>query len=549
MSKIKLKEKNKVLVTAALPYANGDIHLGHLVEYLQADIWVRFLKMYPDSDVIYLCADDTHGTPIMIKAREKKVLPEDIIHEFKKKHLRDFIDFEIHFDHYSSTHSKLNQKLCEELYSKMDKNDLLEKKNISQAYSKKDKMFLPDRFVIGNCPKCFADDQYGDSCSECSSTYTPLELKNARSRISGDKIITKNSQHIFFKLEYFREFLKTWVPVHTQTQVYNKLKEWLKKPLKDWDISRDAPYFGFLIPGYTDKYFYVWVDAPLGYIAATQEWCAQKSKNYLDYWSKDSPSAIYHFIGKDIIYFHALFWPAMLKNADLKTPTKIFAHGFLTVNGEKMSKSKGTFINARTYLDILDPSYLRYYFASKLNSGIDDIDLNLQDFVSSVNSELIGKITNLGSRSMKILEKSFNNKLSQLDSKSLLFIQEIRMHEKNILQCYYNRDFGKVVQIIRELSDKGNRFFDKEAPWKNIKSDPKAAHQVVSIVVNVFRLLVIFIKPILPSYSTKVNNFFNEDSYTWKSLHDVLETCEIHSYSHLLKRLQIDHVENLLRAN
>ena len=430
MSTSTLKKKGRVLVTAALPYANGDIHLGHLVEYLQADFWVRFLKMYDNQEVIYLCADDTHGTPIMLKAREKGISPEELIDWFKKRHCKDFSDFEIDFDHYSSTNSALNRELCEKFYIEMKNNDLLETKNISQAYSEKDNMFLPDRFVIGVCPQCSAEDQYGDSCEECGSTHTPLELKNARSRISGDTIVAKKSEHIFFKLEPFREFLKKWVCQHTQTEVYNKLKEWFDKPLKNWDISRDAPYFGFPIPGASGKYFYVWVDAPLGYISATKEWCAQQSGTYLDYWSENCSSEIYHFIGKDIVYFHALFWPAMLKNAKLKTPTKIFVHGFLTVNGEKMSKSKGTFINARTYLENFDPSYLRYYFASKLSSKIEDIDLNLEHFVSSVNSELIGKITNLGSRSMKMLERHFDNNLGDLNSAGLSLLKKTQDQKK-----------------------------------------------------------------------------------------------------------------------
>ncbi len=538
------------MVTAALPYANGDIHLGHLVEYLQADFWVRFLKMYnEDQEIIYLCADDTHGTPIMLKAREEGISPEELIDRFKKRHYKDFNDFEIHFDHYSSTNSESNRELCEEFYIRMKKSDLLETKSVSQAYSEKDKMFLPDRFVIGVCPKCFADDQYGDSCEKCGSTHTPLELKNPRSRISGDAIVAKESKHIFFRLESFREFLKEWVPQHTQIEVYNKLREWLDKPLKDWDISRDTPYFGFPIPGVSGKYFYVWVDAPLCYISATKEWCAQQSRTYLDYWSENCSSEIYHFIGKDIVYFHALFWPAMLKNAKLKTPTKVFVHGFLTVNGEKMSKSKGTFINARTYLDSLEPSYLRYYFASKLSSNIEDIDLNLTNFVSSINAELIGKITNLGSRSMKMLERHFGNILGNLDMVELSLLKEVQAREKDISVHYYNRDFTKVVQVIRDICDDANRFFDKQAPWKKIKTNREEAHEVISTVINIFRLVVIFLTPILPSYSSKVQHFFDEDDYTWKSLYSLQKGNKIHSYTHLLQRLRMDVVKKLVDAN
>ena len=548
MSTSTLKKKGRVLVTAALPYANGDIHLGHLVEYLQADFWVRFLKMYDNQEVIYLCADDTHGTPIMLKAREKGISPEELIDWFKKRHCKDFSDFEIDFDHYSSTNSALNRELCEKFYIEMKNNDLLETKNISQAYSEKDKMFLPDRFVIGVCPQCSAEDQYGDSCEECSSTHTPLELKNARSRISGDTIVAKKSEHIFFKLEPFREFLKKWVCQHTQTEVYNKLKEWFDKPLKNWDISRDAPYFGFPIPGESGKYFYVWVDAPLGYISATKEWCAQQSGTYLDYWSENCSSKIYHFIGKDIIYFHALFWPAMLKNAQLKTPTKIFVHGFLTVNGEKMSKSKGTFINARTYLENFDPSYLRYYFASKLSSKIEDIDLNLEHFVSSVNSELIGKITNLGSRSMKMLERHFENNLGDLNSAGLSLLKKTQDQKKEILDHYHNRDFAKVIEAVRNICDNANRFFDQEAPWKTINIHREEAHEVISTVINIFRIIVIFLTPILPNYSSQVRSFFGEDHYTWDSLSS-LQTGKIHSYSHLLQKLSMDAVKKLIHAS
>ena len=539
----------RTLVTAALPYANGDIHLGHLVEYLQADFWVRFLKMQGDQDVVYLCADDTHGTPVMLKAREEKISPQELIDRVRKKHIKDFADFEVSFDHYSSTNSPINQKFCEEFYHKMQENQHILKKTVSQAYSEKDKMFLPDRFVVGTCPRCDAPEQYGDSCEECGSTHTPLELKDPRSSISGDLVIAKESEHIFFHLETFRTFLKDWVSGHTQTEVCNKLNEWLETSLKSWDISRDAPYFGFPIPGYSDKYFYVWVDAPLGYIAATQEWCSQMSQDYMDYWSPESDAKIYHFIGKDIVYFHALFWPAMLRSAGLKTPDQIFVHGFLTVNGEKMSKSKGTFISARTYLEHLEPAYLRYYFAGKLNSSIEDIDLNLEHFVSNVNSELIGKITNMGSRSIKMLNKNFQSHLSSLGDAKPAFLKKIQDAEKIISGYYLQRDFSKVIQTIRELSDEANRFFDEKAPWKTIKDDKENTHQIVSAVVNAFRLIVIYLKPILPGYSAKVEKLFNENAYTWKDVQKLLEKHKINTYFHLLQRLSTEKIEQLIHAS
>ena len=540
---------NRTLVTAALPYANGDIHLGHLVEYLQADFWVRFLKMQGDQDVVYLCADDTHGTPVMLKAREEKISPRELIDRVREKHIKDFADFEISFDHYSSTNSPINQKFCEEFYHKMQENQHLVKKTVSQAYSEKDKMFLPDRFVVGTCPRCDAPEQYGDSCEECGSTHTPLELKDARSSISGDFVIAKESEHIFFQLETFRTFLKDWVGGHMQPEVCNKLNEWLETSLKSWDISRDAPYFGFPIPGYSDKYFYVWLDAPLGYIAATQEWCSQRSQDYMDYWSLESDAKIYHFIGKDIVYFHALFWPAMLRSAGLKTPDQIFVHGFLTVNGEKMSKSKGTFVSARTYLEHLEPAYLRYYFAGKLNSGIEDIDLNLEHFVSNVNSELIGKITNLGSRSIKMLNKNFQSHLGSLGDAKPAFLKKTQDAGKVISGYYLRRDFSKVIQTIRELSDEANRFFDEKAPWKTIKENKENTHQTVSAVVNAFRLIVIYLKPILPGYSEKVEKLFNENAYTWKDISKLLENHTMNTYSHLLQRLSPEKIEQIIYAS
>ena len=537
--------EKKILVTAALPYANGDIHIGHLVEYLQADFWVRFLKMQENSDVIFLCADDTHGTPIMLKAQRDNISPEELIARIQERHIQDFSDFEIKFDHYSSTNSKINQELCNMIYQKMKENQCLKKKKIKQAFSEKDQMFLPDRFVRGNCPKCSAPDQYGDSCSECGATYSPLELKNAKSVISGDKVISKDSQHIFFSLKPFQEFLRQWAQEHTSKEIFNKLKEWFDDDLRDWDISRDPPYFGFQIPEENDKYFYVWVDAPVGYITATEEWCRKNKRRYQDYWVSED-SEIYHFIGKDIVYFHTLFWPAMLKNAGFHIPNFIFVHGFLTVNGEKMSKSKGTFINAREYLNFLEPSYLRYYFASKLSSSIDDIDLNLDHFIGSVNSNLIGKVTNLGSRSIQMLQKHFESTLGNLAEEGISIIHQARSKEKEIAQFYYQRRFTKAIQLIRGIADQANQYFDEKAPWKTIQEDKQSAQQTLSIVINLFRIIVIYLKPILPAYAIKVERLFQEPPFNWSSAQKNLENHKLRPFEHLLKKVDSKSIQKLL---
>ena len=540
--------EKKILVTAALPYANGDIHLGHLVEYLQADFWVRFLKMQENSDVIFLCADDTHGTPIMLRAQKDNIPPEKLITMTQERHIEDFSDFEIKFDHYSSTHSEVNRELCNMIYKKMKENQCLRKRKINQAFSEKDQMFLPDRFIQGNCPQCSAADQYGDSCNECGATYSPLDLKNARSTISGDKVVSRESEHIFFSLKPFQGFLSEWAKEHTSKKVFNKLKEWLEADLKDWDISRDPPYFGFQIPEEDNKYFYVWVDAPIGYITATEEWCRKNKRQYQDYWASDN-SEIYHFIGKDIVYFHTLFWPAMLKNADFHTPDFIFVHGFLTINGEKMSKSKGTFISAREYLHFLEPSYLRYYFASKLSSSIDDIDLNLEHFANSVNSDLIGKITNLGSRSIQMLEKHFESTIGKISEENISIIDKIQSKENKIVQYYYQREFTKVIRSVREIAENANQFFDEKAPWKTVKEDEQSAHAVLSTVVNIFRIMIIYLKPVLPSYASKVEKLFQEEPYLWSSAQEKLEDHKLKPFQHLLKRADPVSIQKLIEAS
>ena len=540
--------EKKILVTAALPYANGDIHLGHLVEYLQADFWVRFLKMQEDTDVIFLCADDTHGTPIMLRAQRDNISLEELIANVQERHIKDFSDFKIQFDHYSSTNSETNHELCNMVYKKMKDNQCLEKRKIRQAFSEKDQMFLPDRFIQGSCPRCSAKDQYGDSCSECGATYSPLDLKDARSTISGDKVVSKESEHIFFSLKPFQNFLSEWAKEHTSKEVFNKLKEWLEAGLKDWDISRDPPYFGFQIPETNDKYFYVWVDAPIGYIAATEEWCQKNKRKYQDYWVSEN-SEIYHFIGKDIIYFHTLFWPAMLKTAGFRVPDFIFVHGFLTVNGEKMSKSKGTFINAREYLNFLDPLYLRYYFASKLSPSIDDIDLNLEHFTGSVNSYLIGKITNLGSRSIQMLEKHFKSKIGKISGEGIAIIDKVISKGNEIAQYYYQREFAKAMQSIREIADNANQFFDEKAPWRTVKEDNQGTHAVLSIVVNIFRIIIIYLKPVLPDYASKVEKLFQEDPFYWSSAQETLEDHKLQPFQHLLQKIDPRSVQKLIEAS
>jgi len=540
-----MNRKRKILVTSALPYANGDIHIGHLLEYLQTDFWVRFQKMC-GHECLYMCADDTHGTPVMISARDKRISPEELIAVFHERHIKDFKDFEIEFDNYYTTNSAENKELSEEIYQKMVENGHIEEKPIKQLYCEHDAMFLPDRFVMGICPVCKADNQYGDSCDLCSSTYNPGELVNPRCVLCSNPPTEKESTHVFFKLNDFKDFLKEWVKLHTSQEIANKLREWLRDDLRDWDISRDSPYFGFKIPGKPDKYFYVWLDAPIGYIASTKNWCDRKGGDYKEFW-KDEDSELYHFIGKDIIYFHILFWPAMLKNAGYKTPDEVFVHGFLTVNGEKMSKSKGTFIKARTYLDFLDPIYLRYYYASKLTPSIDDVDLNLEDFVLRVNSELIGKITNLASRSIHMLKK-IGLKIGGLSGDGLELVQSVQAKSDRIANLYEDRSFSRVILAIRTISEQANKFIDEKEPWKVIKEDPEKTREVLAAVINVFRIISVYLKPILPSYVRNVEELLKEGSYNWDSSKEILQYSEIKEYKHLTTRIEKETIEKILEA-
>ena len=494
-----------MIVTAALPYANGEIHLGHLVEYSQADFWTRFHKM-KGRDCHYFCADDTHGTPIMVSARQQGITPEELIAGARERHLRDLNGFQVHFDNFSSTNSQTNKEMCSEIFLKMQENAHITTRSINQAYCEHDKMFLPDRFVRGECPKCGTEDQYGDSCDSCGATYAPTDLKSPACSICGNAPVEKASEHVFFKLNDFKEYLRSWLLENCTKEVSNKMLEWFEEDLREWDISRDAPYFGFEIPGFKDKYFYVWVDAPVGYMASAKEWCDANGRDFSKYWDD---SEIYHFIGKDIVYFHTLFWPAMLKAANKTTPSGVFVHGMLTVNGVKMSKSKGTFINAKTYLEHLDPMYLRYYYACKFNSSMEDVDLNLEDFVSRVNSDLVGKITNLASRGAQMLNKRLGGELCAPDADGLKVIQMAMEKSEEIAALYASRDFSKALRLIREIGDEANRYFDEKAPWKLIKEDEEETRKILSSTLNLFRILAVYLKPILPEYAKKVEVMFS----------------------------------------
>lgn len=551
----------KIVITAALPYANGYIHLGHLVEYLQADFWSRFQNMR-GNDCTYICADDTHGTPIMVKARELGITPESLIAKSWDEHTNDFAGFQVKFSHYGSTNSAENKELCEQFYHAMKAKGHIAVKEIQQLYCEHDKMFLPDRFVKGTCPKCGAKDQYGDSCDVCSATYSPADLKDTACAICGSHPLMKPSEHIFFKLNDFKQYLTEWLPQHTAPEISKKMMEWFNEDLRDWDISRDEPYFGFAIPGTEGKkFFYVWVDAPMGYISSTYQWCKKNGLKLEDYW-KNPNTEIYHFIGKDIVYFHTLFWPALLKSADFRSPNQVFVHGHLMVNGEKMSKSKGTFIAARTYLNHLNPEYLRYYYASKLSSSVDDIDLNLEDFVLRVNSDLVGKITNLASRGAQMLNKKLDGVMSSPDANGLDLIKWAQAKAESIAAHYEARDFGKAMNEIREIADAANKYFDEKAPWKTVDTDPVGTKQVLTTTLNLFRIIAIFLEPILPEYTAKVGRLFGPEfsklsntnrklgfTYTWSDAQHVLENIKIDEYQHLMVRIEAENVKAMVEES
>ncbi len=538
--------KRKILVTAALPYANGDIHLGHLVEYLQTDFWVRFQKMR-GHECLYICADDTHGTPVMVSARARGISPEELIAEKNLDHRRDFAAFEIEFDNYYSTHSPENQALAEEFFAAMQRDGHIAVRPVKQFFCSRDRMFLPDRFVTGTCPRCRAEGQYGDSCDKCGAAYSPAELESPACSICGTVPVERESDHLFFRLENFRAFLQEWVSLHTPREVANKLGEWFGEELRDWDISRDAPYFGIPIPGYPDKFFYVWLDAPLGYISSTMDWARRSQRDFREFWHSGE-AELYHFIGKDIVYFHTLFWPAMLKAAGYKTPDQVFVHGFLTINGEKMSKSKGTFIKAATYLEQLDPLYLRYYYACKLGANLDDIDLNLQDFVNKVNAELIGKISNLASRSLQMVDRA-GGVLGRLTPAGRELLAASGEKAGQVAELYEKREFSKALVEIRGLAEAANRYFDEQKPWEKIKADPEQGLAVLTDVINLFRRLVIMLKPILPSWAGLVEEILREKPYTWDSLGEELESVPVGPFRMLAARIEKEKVNMIIEQS
>ncbi|NLB68910.1 MAG: methionine--tRNA ligase [Lentisphaerae bacterium] len=542
-------QKRRLVVTAALPYANGDIHIGHLVEYLQTDFWVRFHKMR-GHECVYICADDTHGTPIMLRARQDGITPEELIAASYERHVKDFADFEIEFDNFYSTNSQENREFCETIFDRLKENNAIIYKNVPQLYCPNDKMFLPDRFVKGTCPKCDAADQYGDSCESCGTTYSPVDMKDARCAICNTgKPEIRDSEQIFFNIELYRDYLIEWLSQHVSKDVANKLLEWFEEDTKllPWNISRDAPYFGFEIPGHPGKFFYVWLDAPVGYMASLLNWCNKNNENF-DSWWNNRDAELYHFIGKDIVRFHCLFWPALLHSAGYKGPTRVFVHGFLTVNGEKMSKSRGTFINARTYLDHLNPAYLRYYYACKINNTTDDVDLNFEDFVSRVNSDLVGKITNLASRGAQMLNRNLEGKMGVMDAEGRSIVEKFREKAPIIAEHYENRRFSQVPVEVCRLADMANEFFDRKQPWNSIKTDLEETRKVITSILNMFRLLAIYLTPVLPEYSRKVSELLKEDAYTWKSLDRDLENQEISKYEYLAVRVGSEQVEKIIEA-
>ena len=545
-----MAEKRKIVVTSALPYANGDIHLGHLVEYLQTDFWARFQKLR-GHECVYVCADDTHGTPIMIRARKEGITPEELIARSHAEHLRDFTDFQVAFDNYHSTNAPENKALSERIYAAMEKSGAVTSKTSPQLYCEKCQMFLPDRFVKGECPKCGAAGQYGDSCDKCGATYGAEELGHPVCTTCGATPVVRDSEHLYFELEPQHEYLEKWIPGHTTSDVSNKLLEWFKEPLRGWCISRDAPYFGFEIPGHPNKFFYVWVDAPIGYIASLKNWCEKNGRNIEDYWPSDGTDGnveLYHFIGKDIIRFHCLFWPGMLHTAGFKGPDKVFVHGFLTVNGEKMSKSKGTFVNARTYLNHLPPEALRYYYAAKLGGTTDDMDLNLADFVQRVNSDLVGKITNIASRGGQMLQKKLEGRLGTMDEEGLALIAKCREASETIAKHYEDRRFNMAVVEICRLADAANEYFDRREPWKTVKTDAEATRVTLTAALNAFRIIAIYLKPILPAYADKAMKLFGETEWTWDSINAARENCALGEYEYLASRIDGKQVEAMIAA-
>ena len=551
----------KILVTSALPYANGSIHLGHMVEHIQTDVWVRFQKLR-GHECYYCCADDTHGTPVMLAAQKQGIAPEDMIAKVREEHLADFTGFGIGYDNYYSTHSPENKQFSQDIYRALKANGKIESRVIEQLFDPEKQMFLPDRFVKGECPKCHAQDQYGDNCEVCGTTYSPTELINPYSAVSGAKPELRESEHFFFKLGECAGYLKEWTSgnnphdgkPHLQAEALNKMKEWLgegeETTLSDWDISRDAPYFGFEIPDAPGKYFYVWLDAPVGYMASFKNLCDRIGVDFDEYFKADSQTEMYHFIGKDILYFHALFWPAMLHFSGHRAPTGVYAHGFLTVDGQKMSKSRGTFITAKSYLEQgLNPEWMRYYIAAKLNSKIEDIDLNLQDFISRVNSDLVGKYVNIAARASGFIAKRFEGRLKDVADSELL--AKLTAQSEAIAECYESREYAKALRDIMALADIVNEYVDANKPWELAKQEGQDArlHEVCSELINAFTMLTAYLAPVLPQTAANAARFLNLDAITWANTCETLGEHAINKYEHLMQRVEQKQVDDLIEAN
>ena len=541
--------KRKILVSSALPYANGPIHLGHLVEYIQTDIWVRFQKQR-GHQCTYVCADDAHGTPIMLKADQLGLSPQQLIDQVSAEHQRDFAGFMVGFDNYYSTHSDENRHFATLIYQRLNEAGHIARRTITQAFDPEKQMFLPDRFIKGECPKCGAADQYGDSCEVCGATYQPTELKNAYSAISGATPIEKDSEHFFFKLGDFEQFLRTWVDEHVQTQMKHKLNEWFEAGLQQWDISRDAPYWGFEIPGAEGKYFYVWLDAPIGYMASFKNWCEREGVDFDAYWQPGSDAELYHFIGKDIAYFHTLFWPAVLKGSGFRTPTGVFCHGFLTVNGQKMSKSRGTFIMAETYLKHLRPEYLRYYFAAKLGSGIDDIDLSLDDFRLRVNADLVNKVVNIASRCAGFIQKKFDGMLGDTLTQPALYHEAVAAG-RSIAEAYEKREYARAMREIMQIADKANQYIDTAEPWVLAKQPGKEAEvqACCTLGINLFRVIISYLAPVLPQVAEQAASFLNIEDFAWNAIETPLLGHKINKFKPLMQRVEPDAIERVIEES
>ncbi|RRZ94588.1 methionine--tRNA ligase [Erwinia sp. 198] len=540
----------KILVTCALPYANGSIHLGHMLEHIQADIWVRYQRMR-GNEVYFICADDAHGTPIMLKAQQMGIAPEQMIAEMSQEHQNDFAGFNISYDNYHSTHSDENRELSELIYTRLKENGFIKNRTISQLYDPEKGMFLPDRFVKGTCPKCKSPDQYGDNCEVCSATYSPTELIDPKSVVSGATPVLRDSEHFFFDLPEFSAMLQAWTRSGAlQEQVANKMQEWFESGLQQWDISRDAPYFGFEIPGAPGKYFYVWLDAPIGYMGSFKNLCDKRGDIDFDaFWQKDSEAELYHFIGKDIVYFHSLFWPAMLEGSNFRKPNNLFVHGYVTVNGAKMSKSRGTFIKASTWLQHLDADSLRYYYAAKLSSRIDDIDLNLEDFVQRVNADIVNKVVNLASRNAGFINKRFGGKLSGELADPALY-QSFVDASASIAEAWQSREFGRAVREIMAMADVANRYVDEQAPWVVAKQEGRDAdlQAICSMGINMFRVLMTWLKPVLPSLSERAEAFLNQE-LSWDGIAQPLRDHTLSTFKALYNRVEMDKVNALIEAS